>query len=105
MRATLSYGGDHGNIRGSDLRRLNILIFGGTLINLSQTQRLDEIEPALIKWLSGYLPRYQLSYVRARVLILPMVGPVRSLRLATEGAYLGFMLHFNLAVVVKLLIL
>ena len=65
--------------RDSDFRRLNILILGGTLINLSQTQRLDEIEPALVKWLSGYLSRYQLSYIRARVLILPVAGPVHSL--------------------------
>ena len=50
-----------------------------TLINLSQTQRIDEIDTALIKCLSGYLPRYQLSYVRARVLIPSVAGPVRSL--------------------------
>ena len=48
----------YGNIGGSEFRWLNVLILGGTLISFSQTHRLDEIEPVLVKWLSGFLPWY-----------------------------------------------
>ena len=48
-------------------------------MDFTQAQRIDKIEPALIKWLSGYLAGYQLLDVGAWVLIPPVAGPVRPL--------------------------
>ena len=78
MRATLRYCGGHiDGFIGVSLGHL--FNFGGTFMDFTQAQRLDEIEPALIKWLSGYLAGYQLLDFGAWVLIPPVAGPVRPL--------------------------
>jgi hypothetical protein len=48
-------------------------------MDFTKAQRLDEIEPALIKWLSRHLSGCQLPDIGERVLILPVAGPVRIL--------------------------
>ena len=78
LRATLWYCG------GSRVRYIvvglgHLFNFGGTFMNFTQAQRIDEIDPALIIWIRRHLSGCQLPDIRERVLILPVAGPVRIL--------------------------
>jgi hypothetical protein len=78
LRATLRYcGGLIDGFIGVSLEHL--FNFGGTFMDFTQAQRLDEIEPALIIWIRWHLSGCQLPDIGERVLILPVAGPVRIL--------------------------